>query len=153
MRTLVYQPQIDGLRALAVISVLLFHLKITFFNGGYVGVDIFFVISGYLIGSILNNELKEKKLNLKVFFIKRIKRLLPALLVVCLLCWFIALTVLSPYDFISFSKSNLSSIFFLSNFNFWTESNYFDQNSQFKPLLHTWSLGIEMTFYIIFPFF
>lgn len=151
MRTIQYQPKIDGLRALAVISVIFYHLKINFFEGGFIGVDIFFVISGYLITSIILSEIKRGDFNLRVFIIRRIKRLLPAIIFVSIFATFFGFLILSPDDLINFSKSIISSIFFFSNILYWTESNYFNTVSEFKPFLHTWSLGVEMSFYLIWP--
>ena len=151
MKNAPYQPEIDGIRAIAVFAVVFYHLKISFINGGFVGVDIFFVISGYLITNIIKSEVERKKFSYRLFFIKRFKRLLPALVFVSLVSFIFAFFILSPSDYSNFSKSILSSILFTSNIFFWTQSNYFDQISEFKPFLHTWSLGIEMTFYLVWP--
>jgi peptidoglycan/LPS O-acetylase OafA/YrhL len=151
MKNAPYQPEIDGIRAIAVFAVVFYHLKISFINGGFVGVDIFFVISGYLITNIIKSEVERKKFSYRIFFIKRFKRLLPALVFVSLVSFIFAFFILSPSDYSNFSKSILSSILFTSNIFFWTQSNYFDQISEFKPFLHTWSLGIEMTFYLVWP--
>lgn len=151
MKNIQYQPEIDGIRAIAVLSVVFYHLKISYFVGGYIGVDIFFVISGYLITSIIKSEVNKQEFSFKVFFIKRLKRLLPAVVFISLLSFIFGFLILSPSDYYNFSKSILSAIFFVSNIFYWTQSNYFDQISEFKPFLHTWSLGIEMTFYLIWP--
>ena len=151
MKTISYQPQIDGLRALAVLSVLFYHLKISFFEGGFIGVDIFFVISGYLITAIILKEKERGTFDLKKFLIKRIKRLLPAIIFVSIVAICFGFLILSPDDLINFSRSIIASIFFISNILYWTESNYFNTISEFKPFLHTWSLGVEMTFYLMWP--
>ena len=149
MKTLKYIPEIDGLRGLAVVGVIFFHLDIL--SGGFLGVDIFFVISGYLITQIIIDEKKRKIFTLKKFYIKRIRRLFPALLFVSLLTIFFGTIILDPESLINLNFSALASVLFTSNIFFWLESNYFDETSNLKPLLHTWSLGIEMTFYLFFP--
>ena len=153
-----YRPDIDGLRAIAVIFVVLFHSQITvfgiqFFSGGYIGVDIFFVISGYLITSILLKELYlKKKINFNYFYQRRIRRLIPALLVVMIFSTLIASIYLPPSRFVEFSKSILYSLGFSSNFYFFfSELNYFEFEGLFLPFLHTWSLSVEEQFYILFP--
>ena len=153
-----YRPDIDGLRAIAVIFVVLFHSQITvfgiqFFRGGYIGVDIFFVISGYLITSILLKELYlKKKINFNYFYQRRIRRLIPALLVVMIFSTLIASIYLPPSRFVEFSKSILYSLGFSSNFYFFfSELNYFEFEGLFLPFLHTWSLSVEEQFYILFP--
>ena len=147
-----YIPEIDGLRAIAVILVVFYHLKIPFFSGGFLGVDIFFVISGYLITKIIYHNYDNKNFNFFNFLIKRIKRLFPALLFVLLIVVSFGYLILSPVDYVKVAKSAISSFFFISNFYYWSESNYFDQINEFKSLVHTWSLGIEMSFYLIIPF-
>ena len=149
MNTLKYIPEIDGLRGLAVLGVILFHLDLL--SGGFLGVDVFFVISGYLITQIITSENERKIFSLKNFYIKRFKRLFPALLFVSLLSIFFGAIILDPESLTNLNLSSLTSILFTSNIFFWLESNYFDEASNLKPLLHTWSLGIEMTFYLIFP--
>tara|TARA_B110000858_G_C17806743_1_gene478463 strand:+ start:1783 stop:3651 length:1869 start_codon:yes stop_codon:yes gene_type:complete len=153
-----YRPDIDGLRAIAVIFVILFHSQITvfgiqFFRGGYIGVDIFFVISGYLITSILLKELYlKKKINFNYFYQRRIRRLIPALLAVMIFSTLIASIYLPPSRFVEFSKSILYSLGFSSNFYFYfSELNYFEFEGLFLPFLHTWSLSVEEQYYILFP--
>lgn len=151
MQVLKYIPVLDGLRGLAVLAVLMFHLDL--FSGGYLGVDVFFVISGYLITKIIIEERKNNTFSFKNFYIKRFKRLFPALSIVVIFSLLIAILIFDTDNLIRFNKSSFYSLFFVGNIFFWTESNYFDTSSNLKPLLHTWSLGIEMTFYIIFPIF
>ena len=155
-----YRPEIDGLRAIAVISVILYHAKITLFSqnvldGGFLGVDIFFVISGYLISSII---LKEKTntgtFSFTNFYQRRARRILPALFFVMILSYPMAWFYLLPGSFIDFSRSILSSLIFSSNFYFWVEAQeYAATSSLLKPFLHTWSLSVEEQFYIVFPIF
>ena len=148
-----YRPEIDGLRAVAVIPVIFFHAGYALFAGGFIGVDIFFVISGFLITNIIINELDAKNFSLLSFYERRARRILPALIVVMLACipftffWFL------PGDLKNFSESLVSTSLFFSNFLFWKESGYFEIASELKPLLHTWSLALEEQFYILFPIF
>ncbi len=149
-----YIPIIDGLRALAVIIVLLFHLKIPGFNGGFIGVDIFFVISGYLITSIYFYEKdKNNKFDFLSYFEKRFFRLFPSLVFVILVSLLFGYILLSPFDLIEISKSAIYSILFLSNIYFFLDSSYWANLNEYKFFIHTWSLGIEMTFYILMPLF
>jgi len=153
-----YRPEIDGLRALAVISVILYHTKLNLFDreifkGGFIGVDIFFVISGYLITSIIFQELKiTGKFSFLYFYERRIRRIIPALLVVILASLPIAWMLIMPVNFIDFSKSILFSLGFSSNFYFhYSGQGYGEISSLLKPFLHTWSLSVEEQFYILFP--
>ena len=153
-----YRPEIDGLRALAVISVIFYHTQLILFDneifkGGFIGVDIFFVISGYLISSIIFKELQlNGSFSFKNFYERRIRRILPALLVVMVFSFPLAWLYLLPRNFIEYSQSILYSLGFTSNFFFWSlGGNYEDTNSLLKPFLHTWSLSIEEQFYVIFP--
>ena len=140
---------IQGLRAISVISVIFFHYEINYFKGGYLGVDIFFVISGYLMSLILDVKIDKK--NIVNFYIKRIKRILPALIFIILITLIFGFFLLGAANYERLGKSSISSLLFLSNFFFWREWGYFDLNSLSKPLLHTWSLSVEMQFYLIFP--
>ena len=147
-----YQSHIDGLRALSVLIVIFFHLGWSWLPGGYVGVDVFFVISGYLITWMLREELQQTgTLSLKQFYLRRIRRLLPALLVMLLFTSAFAALVFSPYMLEQFGASLMYAVVGLSNHVFWAESNYFDVAAQMKPLLHTWSLSVEEQFYLIWP--
>lgn len=147
-----YLAHVDGLRAIAVLTVILFHLDIAFFSGGYIGVDVFFVISGFLITSILKSELdRSGQLRIGHFYVKRIKRLMPALLVTLLLTFVFAMLVASPNHLQSMAGSLASAILSVSNLYFWLEADYFDTSAKLKPLLHTWSLSIEEQFYLLWP--
>ncbi len=153
MENLKYRHDIDGLRAIAVLSVMFFHLGIPYFNGGFVGVDVFFVISGFLITRIINNEIKTtNKIKYINFFIRRFRRLYPALVTVVLLTAISSILFFSPSSLQRFGGELTSTIGSLSNFLFWIEADYFDVSSKVKPLLHTWSLSIEVQFYLIWPF-
>jgi peptidoglycan/LPS O-acetylase OafA/YrhL len=146
-----YRSEIDGLRALAVTSVILFHAGLSIVSGGYVGVDIFFVISGFLITSIILGEIQAGTFSIVNFYERRVRRILPALFFVMLVCIPVAWIVLSPYDMKYFSKSLAYVSIFLSNTIFYKQSGYFDAATELKPLLHTWSLGIEEQYYVFFP--
>ena len=148
-----YRPDIDGLRAFAVIFVLLYHAFPNFTPGGFIGVEVFFVISGYLISTNIYIGLKNKSFSFLDFYSRRIRRIFPALIVVLITVYFIGWLCLLPKEFELLGKHILASTVFISNFSFWNEAGYFDVNSSFKPLLHLWSLGIEEQFYIFWPLF
>ena len=155
-----YRPEIDGLRAIAILSVIFYHSEIylfqnKFLSGGFLGVDIFFVISGYLITLIILNEKKiTGNFSLKKFYIRRLRRLMPALTVVCLTTFAFGYFILLPSGLIELSKSSIFSLFYLSNFYFYfSQFSYGTESVLLKPLLHTWSLGVEEQFYIVFPIF
>jgi len=143
-----YRPDIDGLRAIAVISVVFFHAKYPLFKGGFVGVDVFFVISGYLM--ILSQETVDFAF-LKKFYERRIRRLLPPIIPVLLVTSALAYSQLNPDATREYIKSLVAFLFFSSNWYFLSISGYFDGASDLKPLLHTWSLSVEEQFYILFP--
>ena len=147
-----YIPHIDGLRAIAVISVLLFHLDIAFIGGGFIGVDIFFVISGFLITRIIAKELEENRFSLSRFYARRIKRIFPALFVMLVLTSAMAVVMLPPVPFTYHLESLRMAAGQISNFFFVKELDYFDSNAQQAALLHTWSLGVEEQFYVLWPF-
>lgn len=146
-----YRPEIDGLRAIAVLPVILFHAGFPLFSGGFIGVDVFFVISGYLITSILIDDIENNKFSLINFYERRARRILPALFFVIFVCIPFAWLWMPQAQIIDFSQSLIAVSFFISNFLFWRESGYFDTIVDEKPLLHTWSLAVEEQFYIFFP--
>lgn len=144
-----YRPEIDGLRALAIIPVILFHAGFQSFSGGFIGVDVFFVISGYLITSII---LAEKNFSLLNFYERRARRILPALFFVMLATLPFAWLYLMPNDTQALLKSIWRACFFSSNLLFYKQDGYFDTAAELKPFIHTWSLAIEEQFYLLFPF-
>ncbi len=148
-----YRPEIDGLRALAVLPVILFHAGFQTFSGGFVGVDVFFVISGYLITSIILTEKQAGTFSLISFYERRARRILPALFVVMFACLPFAWLLLLPGEAEDFFRSLIAVSTFASNVLFWRESGYFDTSAEWKPLLHTWSLGVEEQYYLLFPIF
>lgn len=150
---LAYRAEIDGLRAIAVISVVFFHARITGFDGGYAGVDIFFVISGYLITSIIIAEKRAGIFSIAGFYERRARRILPALFFVVFACVPFAWMWALPAQLKEFSESLIAVSFFVSNFFFWGKSGYFSISAELKPLLHTWSLAVEEQFYVLFPLF
>lgn len=148
-----YRPDIDGLRAISVIAVILFHSGLSIFKGGFIGVDIFFVISGYLITSLILYDLKNNEFNLINFYKRRAKRILPVLFFIIIVCLPLSWFLFSPIQMENFSESILSIIFFSSNFLFWKKTNYFNNLTENEILLHTWSLSVEEQFYLFFPIF
>ena len=148
---MIYRREIDGLRAVAVVPVILFHAGLPFFGGGFVGVDVFFVISGYLITSIILAEANAGRFSFIGFYERRARRILPPLFFVALVCVPFALFAMVPRDVIDFSKSLVAVSTFTSNLFFWNQSGYFDSDNDLKPLLHTWSLAVEEQYYLIFP--
>ena len=146
-----YRSEIDGLRAVAVIPVILYHAGFETFRGGYVGVDVFFVISGYLITSIILSQMDEGRFSLVNFYERRARRILPALFFVMAVCIPFAWMWLLPRDMKEFGESLVAVATFSSNILFWHESGYFDIAAELKPLLHTWSLAVEEQYYILFP--
>lgn len=148
-----YRREIDGLRALAVLPVILFHAGFETFSGGFIGVDVFFVISGYLITTIILAELEQGNFSIVNFYERRARRILPALFLVMLVCIPFAWFWLLPSDMKDFSQSLVAVSFFASNILFWRESGYFDTAAELKPLLHTWSLAVEEQYYVLFPLF
>lgn len=148
-----YRPEIDGLRAIAVLPVMFFHAGFELFSGGFVGVDIFFVISGYLITSILLKDRGNENFSFANFYERRVRRIFPALFFVLFISTIFAWMWLPPEDLTHFSKSLRSVAVFASNFHFYSSGGYFDSASDLSPLLHTWSLAVEEQFYFLFPFF
>ena len=150
---MLYREELDGLRGLSVILVVLFHAGFEWFAGGFVGVDIFFVISGFLITSLILNGLNKGEFSLTDFYQRRARRLLPALFLVMFISLPFAYLWLGSEDLTAFSLSLISTVTFSSNIFFWTEVGYFDNSIELNPLLHTWSLAIEEQFYLLFPYF
>ncbi len=148
-----YRREIDGLRAIAVLPVMFFHAGFEYFSGGFVGVDVFFVISGYLITTILLSELASGEFSIVRFYERRARRIMPALFLVMAACLPFAWLWLLPSDMKEFANSLQAVTMFGSNFLFWRESGYFDTAAELKPLLHTWSLAVEEQFYVLFPLF
>ena len=146
-----YRSDIDGLRGIAVLSVVLFHAGIAGFGGGFVGVDIFFVISGYLICSIIQREIEEDRFSYAKFYVRRARRILPALFAVLLVCFATATLVMTMAEMEDFSKSAVANIGAVSNIYFWKSANYFSASAEVKPLMMTWSLSVEEQFYLFFP--
>lgn len=148
---LTYRADIDGLRAIAILSVLIFHAFPSWLPSGFIGVDIFFVISGYLISSIIFNSLHGGKFSFSDFYARRIRRIFPPLLLVILVFLVAGWHVLLPDEYAQLAKHSLAGLGFMANFVFWLESGYFDNAAELKPLLHLWSLGIEEQFYLVWP--
>jgi peptidoglycan/LPS O-acetylase OafA/YrhL len=147
---LTYRPDVDGLRAVAVSLVVLYHVG-SHFYGGFIGVDVFFVISGYLISSVILSDISAGRFSISGFYERRIRRILPALLVMMILTSVLVWHYFIPQEIEAFGRSQLAALFSVSNFLFWAQSGYFDSPSLVKPLLHTWSLAVEEQFYIVFP--
>jgi peptidoglycan/LPS O-acetylase OafA/YrhL len=146
-----YRPDIDGLRAIAVLSVVLFHAFPTLLPGGFIGVDVFFVISGYLISGILLRELQQGRFSIAGFYARRVKRIFPSLLAVMLACLAFGWYALFPDEYGQLGKHVGGGASFSANFFYWAQVGYFDTSADTKPLLHLWSLGIEEQFYIVWP--
>lgn len=146
-----YRGDIDGLRAIAVLAVVIFHLGFERLEGGFLGVDVFFVVSGFLITSIIEPKIVAGTFSFKDFYLKRIRRLLPPAFATIAATFMAAAFILTPDDFVAFSKSAIAALLSVSNIYFFTESGYWDTLSELKPLLHTWSLGVEEQFYLFWP--
>ncbi|GMN89057.1 acyltransferase family protein [Francisella sciaenopsi] len=153
MSNIKYRKDIDGLRAFAVLSVIFYHLEISWVKSGFLGVDIFFVISGYLITKIILRDLESDTFSIKNFYLRRVRRILPALIFVLVFSSFFAWLILLPQDLINYAKSMMSVIASVSNLFFFETLSfgYFATDSSVIPLLHTWSLGVEEQFYIVWP--
>src|SRR5688572_16591631 len=146
-----YRRDIDGLRAIAVMSVVLYHYAPGTFPGGFVGVDVFFVISGFLITRLIHDAVIANNFSFADFYLRRVRRLFPALLFTLLASTLAAILFLSPNHLTQYGGSLVSAIFSVSNFYFWRQSGYFDAAADTKPLLHTWSLSVEEQFYLVWP--
>lgn len=146
-----YRRDIDGLRAIAVLSVVFYHYGLTSLRGGFIGVDIFFVISGYLITGIIAREIDEKRFSFVNFYERRIRRIMPALIGMLVPTLAIGTWLLLPSDLVKLGNGAIATLIFGANFLYWRQSGYFDSSSEYNPLLHTWSLAIEEQFYIFFP--
>ena len=149
--TLKYRKDIDGIRAIAVLAVVIFHLEFAFLPGGFVGVDVFFVISGFLITKILNKQISNNSFSFFEFYARRIKRLMPAVLVLIALTLVFAYFILTPDKYVELAKSGVMATVFGVNFWFAFNSGYFDQASELSPLLHLWSLSVEEQYYFVMP--
>lgn len=148
-----YRRDIDGLRGVAVIPVVLFHAGVGPFVGGFVGVDIFFVISGFLITSLILDETLAGQFTIVNFYERRVRRIFPALFTLILFCCVVGYFVLAPPEFADLGASAQAATAFSSNILFWNQADYFAPPAEIKPLLHTWSLAVEEQFYILFPVF
>lgn len=146
-----YQPDVDGLRTVAVLLVLFFHVGFNSISGGFVGVDIFFVISGYLITGILVSGIEKGTYKYSTFILSRISRLYPTLIFILIACLLFGFLIFTPGDYKELGISSLYSALSISNFHFMLGSGYFDTSSEINPLLHTWSLSVEQQFYLIWP--
>ena len=148
-----YRPDVDGLRAVAVLAVVAFHAFPSWIRGGFIGVDVFFVISGYLISTIIFENLDKGTFSFTEFYARRIKRIFPALLLVLIACFVFGWFALLTDEYKQLGKHIAAGAGFVSNFILWSEAGYFDNSAETKPLLHLWSLGIEEQFYIVWPLF
>ncbi|WP_157548409.1 acyltransferase family protein, partial [Piscinibacter sakaiensis] len=146
-----HRPEIDGLRALAVLAVMGFHAGWPGFGGGYVGVDVFFVLSGYLITGLVHDELAAGRFSLAHFAERRARRIAPALLLVLLASTLAAAWLMTPRDLVAHAQAVLATLGLVPNLYFWRSADYFQPAAEFVPLLHAWSLGVEEQFYLLFP--
>ena len=148
-----YRSEIDGLRALAVMPVILFHAGFDWFSGGFVGVDVFFVISGYLITTILIEDIENERFSILKFYERRARRILPALFFIVSITYLVSWQFLNPFDLKEVAQSIFAVSIFSSNIYFYFKTGYFDTSAELKPLLHTWSLAVEEQYYLLFPIF
>ncbi len=146
-----YRPDIDGLRAVAVVLVLLYHLGVRFARGGLIGVDVFFVISGYLITSIILDDLDAGQFSLLRFYERRVRRIFPALFVVLVATTVVAVWLLLPSELTTYAKSLIAAVFFVANIFYYDLGGYFTSTAESQPLVHVWSLAVEEQFYVFFP--
>lgn len=148
-----YRPDIDGLRAIAVLSVVFFHAIPDYWTGGFAGVDVFFVISGFLISNIIIQNIDNNTFRISDFYQRRVRRIFPALIFILLVVLIIGWICLLPEELKQLGKHIAASVGFSQNLILWKEAGYFDIASEFKPLLHVWSLGVEEQFYLVWPIF
>ena len=148
-----YRSDIDGLRAIAVLAVVAFHAQFNAFPGGFIGVDVFFVVSGYLIGAIIIEEVTAGRFSLLAFYERRVRRIFPALVALLAIVSIVAYFGMLPRELEDYARSALATTFSVSNIYFWRTSGYFATPAYSIPLLHTWSLAIEEQFYIFLPLF
>src|SRR5262249_25241388 len=146
-----YRPDIDGLRAVAVLLILIFHAFPSKLRGGFIGVDVFFVISGYLITGIVARELSHDRFSYLGFYARRFRRIVPALFVVILSTWVAGRYLLLADEFEGIGRHILAAATFTSNIVLFRESSYFDTDAALKPFLHLWSLAVEEQFYLVWP--
>ncbi|MEM5531600.1 acyltransferase family protein [Pseudoalteromonas arctica] len=146
-----FREDINGLRAIAVIAVVLFHFNSSWMPGGFAGVDVFFVISGFLMTGIIFKGLEQQKFSILRFYVARANRIIPALAILCIILLILGWFYLTPQDYKALGKHATSSVAFASNVTYWLETSYFDPSSYEKWLLHTWSLSVEWQFYVIYP--
>ncbi|MFM2588592.1 acyltransferase family protein [Vibrio sp. TBV020] len=154
---MIYRKELDGLRALAVIAVIIYHANLEVFGlkviqGGFFGVDVFFVLSGYLITSIIRSQMEQEEFSFRDFYWRRAKRILPAYIIMLLVTSIFAFFILLPSQLTTYIESLRSALYFGSNHYFYTQDSYTSIASIYRPLLHTWSLSVEWQFYIVFPF-
>ena len=148
-----FREDIQGLRGLSILAVIIFHFFPKLLPNGFLGVDLFFIISGYLITNIIIRDIKKNNFNIFNFYLKRFKRIYPAILILLLVFSLISLFFLLPIDLKNFFNSIIATLFFIPNIYFWFNGGYFGAISDLKPMLHMWSLGVEIQFYIFFPIF
>ena len=146
-----YRPEIDGLRAIAVLFVFVFHLNPEILPSGFIGVDLFFVISGYLITGIILNQQESGNWSLRIYYIKRIKRIVPLLYLTILFFTIISCFIFTPTQLVKIAQNSFYGITFVSNVFFYFESGYFQAIHSMNLFLHTWSISIEMQFYLLYP--
>ena len=151
MSNIAYRPEIDGLRAVAVLSVIIFHAGVESMSGGFIGVDVFFVISGFLITRIVLKSIDNQSFSFSDFYARRLKRLLPAAIALIVITIAFGAFILSPNRYIELAKSGASSSLFMANIWFMKNSGYFDLSTQISPLVHMWSLSVEEQFYLFYP--